>query len=109
MTNYYKLNPDKSVSECSMEAWGRQRRFMRETNTKHVAYDIVKDKRVSTVWLGLDHQFTGIGSPLLFETIIFNKDLRAEQYCHFYSTWDEALAGHEKAKQWVLDGCKEDE
>jgi hypothetical protein len=26
-------------------------------------------------------------------------------YMDRYTTWDEAIEGHKKAIQWVLDGC----
>lgn len=47
---------------------------------------------VSTVFLGLDHRF-GEGPPLLFETMVFGGPL--DQECERYTTWDEAIAGHE--------------
>lgn len=52
-------------------------------------------KWVSTVWLGLDHQF-GKGPPLIFETMVFPKegDYR-DSDCERYSTEEEALKGHE--------------
>ena len=57
---------------------------------------------ISTVFLGVDHQF-GDGPPLLFETMIFERtkttkmgpileDLENEQWR--YATWDDAEAGH---------------
>jgi hypothetical protein len=52
------------------------------------------DIKVSTVFLGLDHQF-GDGPPLLFETMIFGGT--EDEYCERYSTWEEAEAGHKKA------------
>lgn len=56
--------------------------------------DVTEDCRVSTVFLGIDHQF-GDGPPLLFETMIFGGPLDEEQWR--YSTWDEAVVGHSKA------------
>lgn len=49
---------------------------------------------VSTVFLGLDHNFGDSGLPLLFETMVFGGALDGEQ--ERYSTWDEALSGHYK-------------
>lgn len=49
------------------------------------------DVSVSTVWLGLDHQF-GAGPPLIFETMVFGGDLDGEQ--ERYSTEAEARTGH---------------
>jgi hypothetical protein len=49
---------------------------------------------VSTVFLGLDHNWGG-GEPLLFETMIFGGELDGEQWR--YSTWEEAEKGHKRA------------
>lgn len=73
--------------------------------------------KVSTVWLGLDHNFFG-GPPLIFETMVFT--LRYEPYVmpggdeywwdgveqYRYSTLAEAEAGHAKilAMVQVLEG-----
>ena len=46
---------------------------------------------VSTVFLGMDHQW-GNGPPLLFESMVFGGPLDQEQ--DRYSTWDEAERGH---------------
>lgn len=49
--------------------------------------------RVSTVWLGLDHNYSG-GRPLIFETMVFPPDSYADLDMARYSTEDEAKAGH---------------
>lgn len=56
---------------------------------------------VSTVWLGLDHQF-GEGPPLIFETLIFGGDRDGE--VRRYSTKEEALAGHLHAVNEIQQG-----
>lgn len=50
---------------------------------------------VSTVFLGLDHNHTGVGEPVLFETKIFGGPHNnfQERYC----TYLQALAGHDQA------------
>ncbi len=55
--------------------------------------------RVSTVFLGLDHNYLGDGEPLLFETMIFGGIHDEEQWR--YSTWNEAVTGHYKAVKVV--------
>src|ERR1044071_2919366 len=50
---------------------------------------------VSTVFLGLDHQFGDGGPPLLYETMIFGGPL--DGYCRRCSTWDQAEAQHTEA------------
>ena len=56
---------------------------------------------VSTIFLGLDHNFLGKGKPVLFETMVFahkkkratfGKGLDQVRYC----TWAEAEAGHRR-------------
>ena len=47
-------------------------------------------REVSTVWLGMNHNFHG-GPPLIFETMVFP----AADYQERYSTEAEAIAGHE--------------
>lgn len=55
---------------------------------------------VSTVFLGLDHNWEGEGRPILFETMVFRNKSgeEADRYC----TWEEAEAGHERMVQKVL-------
>lgn len=58
---------------------------------------------VSTVWLGLNHNW-GAGPPLIFETMVFpSKDGPfSEQETDRYATEAEALAGHAAiVKKWA--------
>lgn len=72
---------------------------------KHVAEDYVSVRgrrfRISTVWLGLDHNFMGDGPPLIFETMIFVGDSLSELYCIRYESRERALIGHRRAKRWL--------
>jgi len=102
MSDHYFLNPDHTYRKCSLMEWGKQL----QTMDRQVADDNFNDCRVSTVWLGTDHNYWG-GPPLVFETMIFKEG--SDIYCERYTTWQEAEEGHQKAIQWVLDGCKEDE
>jgi len=60
-----------------------------------IAETFTEDCRISTVWLGLNHQY-GDGPPVIFETMVFGGglDQDAERWC----TEEEARAGHER---WV--------
>jgi hypothetical protein len=60
---------------------------------RHVADTMKGNIRVSTVFLGLDHQW-GNGPPELFETVIFGCDKEWQERC---STWEEAEAMHKRA------------
>lgn len=48
---------------------------------------------VSTVWLGLDHNW-GDGPPHIFETMVFAEGSSMDSACERYSTLAEAELGH---------------
>lgn len=57
-------------------------------------------KWISTVWLGLDHQFAK-GRPLIFETMVFSSHPKkledwGENDMERYSTLEEAKKGHKR-------------
>ena len=69
---------------------------------------------VSTVDLGLDYSF-GIGRPLYYETMIFEKEVNEEgfrnslDYQIRYSTEEEAREGHKIAIEYVKNMIKEEQ
>lgn len=65
-----------------------------ETANRHVAKTDAGGILISTVFLGMNHNF-GDGCPLWFETMIFGGE--HDGYQERYSTWDEAEAGHKSA------------
>ena len=62
-----------------------------EKADRKVAKDTVGESRISTVFLGMNHQW-GKGPPLLFETMVFDGPLDGEQ--ERCSTWEQAEAQH---------------
>lgn len=54
---------------------------------------------VSTVFLVFDHNFSGKGPPLLYETMVFGVD--GGNFCRRYCTRTEAVAGHEEVARLV--------
>lgn len=90
----YILDGKTPVLEPDLIKWG----MWLESGNRHVGDDtLTTGERVSTVFLGVDHQF-GDGPPLLFESMVFNSD-RFDGDMIRYSTWEEAEAGH----QFILD------
>lgn len=88
---HYILDGKEPVKVSDIFAWASQ--F--ETTDRKVKHTVLSgDIAVSTVFLGLDHQF-GDGPPLLFETMVFSGEHDQDQWR--YSTWDEAVAGHDAA------------
>lgn len=57
---------------------------------------------VSTVFLGLDHDFTLLGPPKLFETMVFSPGHSED--CWRCSTWEEAIEQHKRAVAEVSSG-----
>lgn len=88
----YILVDTEPVVEHSLIKWAH----WMETDARILAQDTIEGGpddgvRVSTVFLGLDHQF-GDGPPILFETMIFGG--AHDQFQRRYYTWAEAVNGH---------------
>ena len=87
----YILNGKIPVRCDDTEEWGRW--FYNAD--RRVAYtDLPDGGNVSTVFLGIDHQWEDGKPPLLFESMIFNNDRDGGTLR--YSTWEEAKEGHKK-------------
>jgi len=73
----YILNSDGEPEACpDLMTWAKS--F--ETQSRVVAKEQVGDMLVSTVFLGIDHSFSGEGLvPVLWETMIFGGDLDEHQ------------------------------
>lgn len=68
-------------------------------NSRIVKQTKLLEVKVSTVFLGMDHQFEQGGQPILFETMIFGGE--HDEFQERYSTWEQAEAGHEAACKLV--------
>lgn len=100
------------VAVDDLIAWAQ---FFENNEARRVAETRLNGLRVSTVFLGLDHSWSG--KPLFFETMIFRdgqnpppainferiKDW-AHDYQMRYATWDEAVAGHEQIITVIREG-----
>jgi hypothetical protein len=95
-TEKYILKGKEPILEENLFTWGA----WLETANRHVADDYINDVRVSTVFLGRDHNFAPTGPPILFETMIFGG--KHDEYQERYSSWDEAEEGHWRAVMMVL-------
>jgi len=66
---------------------------------------------VSTVWLGVDHNYRRSGPPQIFETMVFRSHKELHEFdCVRYTTETQALNGHiilvKKWSQWWRDEDK---
>lgn len=68
-----------------------ERTYSRWVTEKRVARTEVGEFVVSTVWLGLDHDYL-TGRPVIFETMVFGEPWNNEMAR--YSTEEEAMIGH---------------
>jgi hypothetical protein len=96
----YILENKKPVVEEDLAKWSR---WFEDPDNCRVAETKIGYIRISTVFLGIDHNFDSSGEPVLFETMIFGGKFHLEQarYC----SWEEAEQGHEvsvkKVKRWL--------
>ena len=95
---------DMNGQPMTMEEWAAA---FEDTKRRIIGQELVGwgpgKKWVSTVWLGLDHNYYETGPPLIFETMVFVKGwngLRRQVcYCHDiwmdrYATKEDAAMGH---------------
>ncbi len=97
----YILIDKKVVEEPDLYKWGAWMEDNREF--LHVGDDSSNGYRISTIFLGLNHQY-GEGPPLLYETMIFKNGDWQHLYCDRYSTWEEAETGHKEVLERVKSG-----
>jgi len=69
-----------------------------DISNRRVALDDIDGIEISTVFLGLDHNYQLQGPPILFETMVFD-DSEHGGSMRRYATWDEAETGH----RWVVN------
>jgi hypothetical protein len=108
---FYYLREDKSYIRCSNDEWSLQMGQLTRENAYNILSNIIKEYRVSTVWLGIDHNFfdfmkSGVQEPQLFETMIIklDDDTMEKQFLWRYSMWEEAERGHKSVCHWIEKG-----
>ena len=90
MADKYILKGKTPVAVADLHTWAR----WFERADRQVDFSIVGPAQISTVFLGLNHNFFNrAGPPILFETMVFGGPYDGNQ--DRYSTWEEAERGHE--------------
>lgn len=96
---FYKLSNKKPIP-VPLQGWADA-----FDNESHIVARIeLPDKKlVSTIFLGIDHNHSAVGPPLLFETMVFdNADNFNEIDCVRCSTWEKAEKQHEEmVRKWT--------
>lgn len=112
-SSHWILDKDGNEVETDLMTWAA---WFEKSGNRRIDRTEVGDYHVSTVFLGLDHNFGDEGRPLLYETMVFenaeseierpsvgdfpaskmqiNKSL--DEYSERYSTRAEAEAGHKR-------------
>ena len=70
-----------------------------ESGDRQVDATRIDDVRISTVFLGINHNW-GVGPPLLYETMVFGGPL--DEDMERYHTREEAQRGHDRFVKAVL-------
>jgi len=92
---------DRQGNQITLRQWLELYEGDREKReeTVRVAWTAVGDVHISTVWLGLDHNYERIHHPelppLIYETMIFGGEMSQEPFR--WATEQEAREGHEIA------------
>lgn len=85
---HYKLDGHRAVLCESLGEWAE----WFAVADRRVAETWIDDVRISTVFLGLDHNHVPGADPHLFETMVFVDGVTHQMRRYFI--WEEAEAGH---------------
>ena len=92
---HYKLDGHRAVPCESLMEWS----VWMATGDRRVAETWIDDVRISTVFLGLDHNHVPGADPHLFETVVFVDGVTHEMRRYFI--WEEAEAGHAEMTELI--------
>lgn len=102
--NHYVLDEHGNPrQEPSVLAWADWVESSCTNGARRVALTERDGVSVSTVFLSVDHNFTGHGAPLLWETWIDGGPLTGD--LTRYATREEAVAGHALACERAFGGA----
>lgn len=98
------MRPDKYIldengepqPEPDLMKWGL---WFEDIEKRRVAWTEIEGVNVSTIFLGLDHNFSDGGPPILWESYVMGGDLDGEM--RRYSSRAEALKGHDEIVEAV--------
>lgn len=106
MSRHYILE-GRRPQPASLEGWAH----WFETADRIVARTVMSAEIVvSTVFIGIDHNYTRAGPPILFETLVMGGSHDGEM--DRYATWEEAERGHEEMIRHIslyFGPCKQKE
>ena len=96
MTKYILNDLGEPVVENDLHKWGE---WFQKSN-RSVCRTAFNEGYVSTVFLGLDHNYSGIGGPVLWETMVFGGAMDQHQVrCN--GNREQAEAMHQRVVDMV--------
>lgn len=103
MTNNHFILNGKKIKKVPLMVWAkwiethRKEKILKQTR-------LWNGKWVSTVFLGIDYNFSLSGRPILFETMVFPAPGNYREIdMNRYRTYEEAIKGHElMVKKWRI-------
>lgn len=91
---------DKKVVPVDLMTWAT---WFEEGSNRRVAKTELSKGTVSTVFLGIDHNFNpNSKKKLLFETMAFDTGTEYDGEPYRYSTYEEAEKGHAKMVEMII-------
>lgn len=107
----YPVYYDRKGAPITQEKWLE---LFGQDGYKRIKLDQVGAYIISTVWLGMNHNFSHKGAPIIFETMVFSEDdwispipgLR-DLDCERYATEVAALIGHDKMVERVKEAIED--
>jgi hypothetical protein len=98
---YYRLVGRLPVPCTTIMEWGQA---YEQSDNRRVRSTWIGGGRlwVSTVFMGIDHNFHDEGPPILFETMMFDEEMD-DQRTMRCATWDEAEMQHQVMVDMALD------
>lgn len=99
----YVLLPDgkTAIPEPDIKKWAP---WFEDPQNRRVAFDQVGAITISTVFLGIDHSHTAHRhKPILWETMIFHAFGDLEHYQERYTSYEDAVEGHQRALLSVME------
>jgi len=80
--------------------------YLSDFSYRRINLTSIENFSISTIWLGINHNFNGKGAPLIFETMVFyqgdDKDHELQNNIERYATESEALEGHKQMCELVM-------
>ena len=91
---YFRLGDDHQLEPATLLDWA----VSMETSITHIASEPAGDLWVSTIFTGLDLGGATTSSPLVFETMVFDKKPpggEENMLADRYHTYEQAISGHQ--------------